>query len=310
MNYTHILDKLVAIGPRRGLSEREAANIIKDCLATHDIKFHSQKFETTIPVCTKAELFADGVAIPCVGASFVSGTIDSNSPVLNSFTAESDSSMIIFNPVSHGICLQTYKTTPTVAINRDSVVQLVMANDIRGEVIVEDFTYETENILVGNTTNPKKIIFAHYDSIVGGGAIDNAGSVEVVMQTIIRNKELLDTHLFVFAGSEEESVSNPNGLYGFEIFNRDYGDLLDNASEILVLDGVGISEPSFISDHMDWVFFVPEDKKSRTILWMQNDQSEVMKYYHSSLDTIDILQEKYLGQARMLLLQQISSFNE
>ena len=214
--------------------------------------------------------------------------------------------MIIFNPVSHGVCLQMYKTTPTVAINRDSVVQLVMANNIRGEVVVENLTYQTENILVGNITNPRKAIFAHYDSIVGDGAIDNAGSVEVVIQTIISNKNLLENNLFVFAGSEEESVSSHNGLYGFEIFNRNYGHLLDNASEILVLDGVGISEPSFISDHFDWVFYVPEGNKTRKILWMQNDQTEVMKYYHSSLDTIDHLKQEYLDQAKELLLKQVN----
>jgi hypothetical protein len=306
MNNLKVLDKLVAIGPRRGLNEQKAAEIIKKCLSDNNIEFQTQEFETTIPDCKKAELFADDVAIPCVGASFVSGIVDNNSLVLNSFTAESESSMIIFNPVSHGVCLQMYKNTPTVAINRDSVVQLVMANDIRGEVVVEHLTYQTENILVGNSTNPKKIIFAHYDSIVGGGAVDNAGAVEVVMQTILNNSVMLKTYLFVFAGSEEESVSSHDGLYGFEIFNRDYAHLLDNASEILVLDGVGITEPSFISDHMDWVFYVPEDKKTRKILWMQNDQTEVMKYYHSSLDSIDNLKQEYLDQAKELLKKQIN----
>src|SRR3989338_7248595 len=109
MKNLQLLDKLIAIGPRRGLNEQKAAIIIKDFLNKNDIKFQSQKFEATIPECKKAELFADDIAIPCVGASFISGTIDNNSQVLNSFTAKSETSMIIFKPVSHGVCLQMYK---------------------------------------------------------------------------------------------------------------------------------------------------------------------------------------------------------
>ena len=130
--------------------------------------------------------------------------------------------MIVFNPASLGICLQAYKDITTLSVNRDSIAKLVMANEIKGEVIVQEKEFTSQNIIVGNITNPKRIVFAHYDSIIGSGAIDNASSVETIYQTIVSNKSLLETNLFVFAGCEEESISSPIGCFGFDVFDKEY----------------------------------------------------------------------------------------
>lgn len=306
-DFSSILQGLVAISPRRGIGEQKACKLLISCLEEKHIRFEKQTFTTRIPVIKSANLLVDKKEIPCIGASFVSGAFSLESPILNAFGAKSDQPSITFNPVSKGICLQGYKTFPSIAVNRDSIVNLLMANEISGTVSVTEEEFESTNILVGNLTNPNKVIFAHYDSIVGSGAIDNAGSVDVLMQTIIDDAKSLEENLFVFAGSEEESFSSHEGYYGFEVFDRKYGDLLNKAEQILVLDGVGIGTPSFVSTHVDWVFAISRiDQLSHKMLWMQNDQTLVMQYYHSELDTIDKLDSKYLQEAKVLLLKELN----
>lgn len=301
---TNLITELTQISPRRGLGEQQAANIIKNYLKENSVEYVTQEFQCTIPNIIKAELFADDKNIPCIGASFVSGKIDINATIVNAFGPDIKKSQIIFNPVSEGICLQTYKDYPAIAVNRDSIIELTLANTIRGEVLVEPFEFESQNILVGNLENPTKITFAHYDSIVGAGAIDNAGSVGVIMQTLVENPALLKDNLFVFIGCEEESISSKEGLYGFKQFDKTYRNILKTAKEIIVIDGVGITEPKIVSDHIDWVFSLNvEDKEiiAKTF-WMQNDQTKVMKYYHTVLDTHNLLETEHLNHAKELLI--------
>lgn len=304
--FSDFLKQLTNISPRRGLNENKAAEVIKSYLTKEDIKFGIQEFKTIIPVTNKAELYVDNESIPCLGASFIGGKISKDSKILNAFGAESNESMVIFNPISEGICLQSYKNTPTVAINRNGVIKLLMGNNISGEIEVSKLEFTSQNILVGNTNNPKRIIFAHYDCLVGSGAIDNAVAVDVIFQTMIKNIDLLNGNLFVFIGCEEESISSRDGLFGFEMFDKKYSNLIDSTEEILVLDGLGVSSPRFINEHIDWVFGISRiEKVKRKVFWMQNDQSIVMKYYHSSLDTLDNLDLKYINEAILLLKSKI-----
>ncbi|MCA9302203.1 hypothetical protein H6802_00340 [Candidatus Nomurabacteria bacterium] len=306
-NFTDFLIELTNISPRRGINEQKAAQSIKKYLTEAGVDFTTQEFETIIPDIKKAELYADGEKIPCLGASFVSGHIDNKATIVNATGPNVQNPMIIFNPVSLGVCLQQFKKYPAVTINRDSVIQLIMANNIKGEVIVEDFKFISQNILVGNTSNPENIVFAHYDSLIGG-ALDNGGAVDVLYQLITDDKNLLINNLFVFIGSEEESTSSEDGLWGFNIFDKKYHELLLSCKKVIVLDGVGIGKPKFVSNHIDWVFGVDRDmdKISPKVLWMQNDQTIVMKYYHSDLDTISILKTEHLNEAKELLLSEIS----
>ncbi len=306
--FSDFLTELTAIAPRRGLKETQAADLIKRTLIANKVAFQAQEFITKVPETLRAELIVDGKRMPCIGASYTSGKITEKADVLNAFTANSTKPMIIFNPVSHGVCLQTFKSPATVAINRDSVVELVMANEIRGEVIVEEQEFTSQNILVGNHTKPERIIFAHYDSLVGAGAVDNAAAVDVLMQLILEQSKLLEKNLFVFVGSEEECISKPDGCFGFAMFDQKYAPLLDQTKEIIVLDGVGVSEPKLVSDHIDWVFAIERAYQlADKILWMQNDQTQVMKYYHTELDTLDILKTEYIDQARELLLDKLTT---
>ncbi|MEI6462840.1 MAG: M28 family peptidase [bacterium] len=305
--FSNFLNNLVSISPRRGLNENLAAKLIHDYLSKIGVKFILQEFKVKIPVTKSAELFVDNLSIPCLGASFSSGEISKDTKVLNAFGAKSENSMIIFNPISEGICLQSYKETPSVAISRDNVVKIVMGNKISGKVEVEELEFTSQNILVGNILNPESIVFAHYDSLVGQGAVDNAAAVDVIMQTITNHPDLISNNLFVFIGSEEESITSHDGLYGFEVFDQKYSNIINSSKEILVLDGVGISSPKFVNDHIDWVFGISRiEKVQNKVIWMQNDQSLVMKYYHSDLDTLENLDPKYTDQAVALLKSRLN----
>lgn len=203
-----LLKELVKISPRRGKNEQMAASIIRSSLEKEGIEYKSQLFTTEIPIEVKAELVADGENIPCLASSFVSGQISSRAPIVNFYGAEGLAEAIHFNPVSHGICLQGYSSYPSVAINRDDVVRLLLAKEYHGVVEVESRTFDSENIIVGNTKNPEIVIIVHYDSIIGSGAIDNGAAVQTMYNLITEQSFLLSKCLFLFAGSEEESISS------------------------------------------------------------------------------------------------------
>lgn len=304
----NLLEEITSLPPRRGIGEHAARDIIKKKLDENNISYSLQEFNATIPKITKAELIADNRTISCIGASFVSGKITKESRLMSSFDTDDDKSIILFNPMSKGLCLHTYKENyPAVAINKDDIVKVVMAKNIEGEVVVDKGKYISTNILVGNAINSKRVIFAHYDSLIGKGALDNAGSVYVLFKLIKRHPELIQDNLFVFAGCEEESISNPNGFYGFEMFDTAYRELMDKTKEIIVLDGVGIGKPSITKDNVDWIFGIPRlEEIKEKVLWLQNDQELIMQYYHTELDTIEILKEKYLEQAIQILAQMLT----
>lgn len=305
--YLDLLKGLVSISPRRGANEQIAAKLIKNYLEKEGIEYKSQLFTTDIPVEVKAELVADGENIPCLASSFVSGQISSKAPIVNFYGAEGLTEAIHFNPISHGICLQAYFDYPSVTINRDDVVKLLLAKEYHGLAEVERRTFDSENIIVGNTSNPEIVIIVHYDSIVGSGAIDNGAAVQTVYDLITEQSFLLSKCMFLFAGSEEESISSKSGCYGFTVFEKEYLPILLKSKEIIVIDGVGVSNTSFTNDHLDWAYCPDNlDKLGSKIFWMLNDQSEVMKYYHSTLDTLDKIDPLMVEKAEKALLERIT----
>lgn len=300
--FSKLLQDLTSISPRRGENEEKAFKIIINYLKESNLDYKVQSFEVEIPEFFNTYLIADKKDIPCIGCSFNSGKFTNDSPLLSIYGAKSDVPAILFNPISEGISLQSHKEFPSVSINKDYVIDILLAKEVKGEVNVKNGKYVSNNIVIGNYTNPRKIVFAHYDSIVGSGAIDNAGSVDVVIKTIIENKNLLNDYLFVLAGAEEESFSAKDSCYGFEVFDKEYKKIMSQANEIIVLDGVGVSIPTFTTDNLDWVFNVSRlDLLKDKIHWMGNDEKIIIKYSHSELDTLDKLVPKYLEMAKDLL---------
>jgi hypothetical protein len=78
---------------------------------------------------------------------------------------------------------------------------------VKGRVEVEKGRHHTHDILVGNITSPRALVFAHYDSI-GPGVIDNASGVAVMLALLTQEAELLQEVLFVFSANEEYRINH------------------------------------------------------------------------------------------------------
>ncbi len=284
-----VISDLCEFSPRQGLNETKAANYLENFLQSNHINYSIQIFETEVPIVDKVELYLDGQKIPCLGGSFESGKITSKS-------------QIQFSSYSDFIETINYPQTPGLHISRTNKSLLEKAKKISGEVVVTRTSFISKNILVGNSINPNKIIFAHYDSL-GGGALDNAGSVAICLELATQTPDLLTGNLFVFAGNEELSYDGP--IYwgkGFREFEREYDGIILQAKEILIVDGVGVSRPMIIKEDLEEVF--PINKLQEIISkvsWISSDQEEVLKAYHCKEDTVDRLNFDFLDESLSLL---------
>lgn len=289
-----VVTDICHFSPRQGENEVKSAQYLETFLSEQKITFISQYFETEIPKVTHAELTLDGQKIPCLGKSFVGGKITSKSQVE-------------FSPYSDYIETITFQPMPTVAISRTNAKLVEQAIHINGEISVEKYSFESRNILVGNSVNPQKIIFAHYDGL-GGGALDNAGSVAICLKLLTESSQLLSANLFVFVGNEELSYDVDYWGKGFREFEKTNPDLLSSTQEIIIVDGVGITRPEIVSEDMEDVFPIHNFKKfSSKITWISSSQVEVLKCYHCLEDTVEKLNFDYLEQSVRFLKQKLQS---
>ncbi len=304
-----IVKKLTAISPRYAENEIKAAGLIIEILKKSKITFAQQLFESYAPIITRAVLFADNEQISCIGSGFNSGEIKNGNNLISSFGYKHNNLPfnINFNPMTDEISVVDFYQEPSVTISRKSVVKIIMARTVQGLIKVKKQKFQTKNILVGNTTKPTSIVFAHFDSIIGDGAVDNAGSVAVLLDLVINYPNYLSNSLFVFSGNEEMSYDDyKKSGYGFRVFESEYEDLLNRAKQILVLDGVGVSSSSFVQFGLDWVLQLKSlNKIRRKVFWLQNDQSEILKYFHTKADKVNILSEKFLLDARNKLQKKL-----
>lgn len=306
----NIIKKLIEVSPRYGHNEIKAAKVIVDELKRLKVSFVEEVFDTSVPVIIKSELFADGEEIECMGSSFSSGKIKDKKYLISSFnqSEEIQPYSIVFNPISDDISVMNVYKNPSVTISRNSVAKIALANKVEGMVEVKEEKIKSENILVGNTISPRNIIFAHYDCVVGNGAVDNAVAVSLLMELIKTKRELLTDTLLVFTGNEELSYDkNYDGSgYGFRIFEDEYNDILNKSQKIIVIDGIGVSKPSLTKNNLDLVLQLKgiEKLKEKTF-WLQNDQNEVLKNYHSKSDVIKNINKKYLKESLLFLIKNL-----
>jgi len=288
-----IIIQLSLFSPRLGENEIKAAKYIESFLSSQNVDFSVQTFKTEVPITIRAELFLDDQKIPCLGGSFESGKITS-------------ASQVHFSPHSDFIETISYPSDPGIYISRINQSLLEKAVKISGEVMVEKFYFHSKNILVGNTVNPEKIVFAHYDSL-GGGALDNAGSVAICLNLLTENRDLISENLFVFVGNEELSYDSP--IYwgkGYREFEKIYSKLLNLAKEIVVVDGVGVTAPQTIVENIEDAFPVRNlNVLASKVTWISSVQSEVLKCYHCLEDTPDKLNQDFLSQSQSMIKQKL-----
>lgn len=304
-NCVQFMKNIVSFSPRQHIGEIKTADFIDSFLRKKNVSFKVHKFKTKVPVERKAVLKTDGKSIPCKSVSLVSGRITNTFNILSSekeINEFSKTPAIIFNPYCKGIsCSVFFHNVPALAICRKDVKKIKKAKKIEGEVKIKPFSYAARNILVGNSKNPKNICFAHYDCLLTG-AWDNAGSVAVLMATILSHPQTLKNTLFVFTANEELSYDTKPGYwcYGFRQFESKYFSLLKNAQKIIVVDGVGINKFKWFIDYnsLSQTILIKNLKKFQSkIFLLSNPFDEKAKsVYHSDLDTISNMKKKYLLQ--------------
>lgn len=299
-NLSGFINDLAKLSPRQGKNEIKTAKFITKTLEKYGIEYRIQEFATRIPVIKKEYLTADGKKIECKGCSFVSGKIESKDNIVSSLISSQpliNHANINFNPKCKGISLSNFYFAPSLAIKTVDLKKITGSKKLKGEIKVTPFKYTSCNILVGNTTSPKYILFAHYDSIETG-VIDNASGVGTLMYMILKYPQILDNSLMVFSGNEELSYDYP--IYwghGFREFENSHKNLLENAEKIFIVDCVGNSKMVLNQDEELVTKGFPLknlDKLKNKIFFAHGDIDNLMEVYHSNLDTIKTIKEKYL----------------
>jgi RNAse (barnase) inhibitor barstar len=310
-DYLNFIKKLVSFSPRQLEGETKTANFIIDFLKKNKIQYHLDYFFTFIPKIEKAVLNADGKFISCQGCSFIGGEIKDKDYILSSLIPSRffiDKPNINFNPKCPDISLSNFYFAPALAIVPKSLPLILKAKKVYGEVKVRKIKHKAANILVGNINNPKKIVFAHYDSI-NTGAIDNASGV-AVMTSIILESNLLNENFFVFSANEELSYDFPTYWgHGFRVFEERYFKLLSKAKKILVVDCVGHSPTKIFRDETFIKLAFPINNlkkiKNKILVFSGEDLDNLFRVYHSNLDLPGEIKLKFLQEAKRKILNEI-----
>ena len=303
---------LVNLGERQLSSETEAAILIKNFLQVQGIQFVTETYSTEIPRYKEWYLKIDGVNIACLPCGFHSGRITSKSTILAS-TISSQKNLydanINFNPYSSVISRSNFYFAPALAIAAHDVAKVVVGTEIDGYLDVERTAHISENILIGNRTNPRNIIFTHYDS-VGPGAIDNASGTTLAIDLFLTHPSLLEEHLFVIAGNEElsydETIYWGHGYRDFEVKHRD---VLQSTQHIIILDSLGHTSPLEITDLRTMTLAFPIENITtlahKTIV-VAGDLGKLMDFYHAENDVFENLnhalyQETFTTAYRLIM---------
>lgn len=300
-----IIKKITDKGFRIFEQEKETRDFIKSFLDKKGFSFVEQKFEVKLPDFKKHYLKVDGEKISSEPVGLKSGKIKSKEFLSNPLRDSKikDKKAIIFNPFCEDISLHTFYFAPALSVCYKNVNKILEAFKIEGFVKVEKKKDSCANILVGNTSDPKNVIFSHYDSLKKG-SVDNASGTAVCLSSL--KDSLLKESLFVFSGSEELSYEKPVYWgFGYREFEKAYKDLLKKAKKIVVVDSIGHSSSSIIESPalLNFAFPVKNKELIEKTKAITGDTHSLMNFYHSDLDTLDKIDQKYLKGAKKKLLE-------
>lgn len=295
----NLITELTAINERQLEGEVQARKLLENFLHTNGIEYTTDEYTTYIPKYNDWGLSVDGKTIECLPCGYISGEINSKSTILSSTISSQKNlydSNINFNPYCSEISRSNFYFAPALAISRSDVQAVVEADKVQGFLEVDKVKHISANLLFGNITNPKRVIFTHYDS-VGRGAVDNASGTALTLDVAIQNPAWLDETLFAVCGNEE--MSYDEGIYwghGYREFAEKYKEILETVEAIYVLDSLGHSAPQIISDVSTMTLAFPVDNidelayKTRVIA---GDLGKLMKFYHADNDKAENIIDSY-----------------
>ncbi len=292
------IKRLSSINHRQGKQETKAAELIMSVLDEYGVKYIKQYYQTRIPNFISATLTVDGKKIPAIPTSFVSGEITSNYSMISSLISSQrfiTDSNINFNPRAKSISRSNHYFAPAIAVAPKYLKQICDAKKVHAVVKVEPEKHRSLNMLVGNTENPKNIVFAHYDSI-GPGAIDDASGIALLLQSIIEKPKTLEQTLYVISGNEELSYDKPLYWgYGYRVFEKKYSQQLQKAKQIICVDCIGHAKPEIFTDPGIVRLGLPLAnlaKWQKKTAMLSGDIDALMEVYHSDDDTFEKIDPK------------------
>ena len=312
-DYKKIVKDLVSIGDRQLERETQAFLYIKHFLDMNNVSYSLQKYNTFVPKFLKYSLVADGKKIDCLPSGFVSGKIEDKHSIISTISGiefVEDLPNINFNPECKGISRGDHYNAPALSVKYSDITKICNAKKVEGELLVEKTKHESVNILVGNTKNPKNILFSHYDSIQCG-AVDNASGVALSLDLIVNNPEILKDNLLAICGNEELAYDKDYYWgYGYRVFEKKFPIHFQNAKKIIVLDSFGFTEPVLNKDIDIVILGFPVyslKKYIKKISMISGEISELMKFYHSDLDIPSLIKENFYNNTKKMVLKEIGN---
>ncbi len=280
--------ELEKFSPRRLANETKAQKFVERKLTECGVDFELQGFRNSIPEARKARLTVDGEDVLCMSTSFKSGIIEEKN-LISSLAVSGryyEEPNINFNPYADGFSLATFYRAPSLAIRRRDMQKVMNAETVRGEVVVSRKAHVCANIIAGNARSPKAVAICHYDSVLGG-ALDNSSGTAVLLE--LCRKGFWKDNMIVFSGCEELSFDTP--IYwgkGYKELENDYKKELIKARRLLVVDMVGSSPPTTISDGNIKLaaFPVKDGRIFRKASIVSMSGNEWRRIYHSSEDVV------------------------
>jgi|GEM_PF-458984 len=253
-----IIGELCEFSPRQLTGEEDAAAYIQEELRNSSIDFIVENYRVKIPEVFDAWLEINGKRYesPRIeGCSKVSGEISGKISFEDS--TNPSGSLGMFNGViacnSHCETASQAQWYPIPALAVDPELFTIAqdafnaSGNISGHVNVDVFDHIGQNILVGNTVDPQKIILTHYDCLKKG-AFDNASGVAVLMKSIHKVRDKLNSALFAICGNEE-ICCEPSiyGGMGYRKMMEYHPNLFEGCEEVFVVDSVGVGESKFLT---------------------------------------------------------------
>jgi len=297
-----LLENLERLSPRRWENEYITAEFIKGYLSNYNFDVYVQEYKVVYPIYKEWYLYVDGELIKSLPCGLESGYLD-NAVILDGVEVlekgfNVDYPAIQYNRFCSDISSPIHTLSPCLSVSREDIEKIKKAKEVDGYLKVKYKVLKQQNILVGNSENPEKIVFTHYDS-VWGGTVDNGLSVAILLGII--DKIDLSKVLIVFSGTEELSMNWPIYWgYGYRMFEEKFIDIMHNAKEIIVIDCIGHTELVVTKDKFLIEEAFPIESKdilNKTKL-LTGDFYELMKFYHSFSDNIEKV--KYIEYKKVL----------
>ncbi len=308
----NVIEKIEKISHRQLENEVITRNIIKKILKENNIKFIENLFDTSIPKPLEWYLIVAGQKIECYPSCLESGKIENrNFVIYDNFLDDMDKNVVNINYSSKtdSISVATHFYKHAITVSRKDI-NFIRSNidKVYGSVIIEKKDVVAGQILVGNKTNPKNILFSHYDSIKDG-FIDNLSGTYLLLKIIIDNPDLLDDNLFVFDGNEELSYDKPYYWgHGYRIFEKKYDKIMETSKRIFVADCIGHSDLEIIRDDeilCEGFPVVNLEKYKHKIEMVSGNFDKLMEFYHSDEDIKEKFHLQYFLSAYDYLIKEL-----